>query len=306
MTSHSSPGSSSLPASGSQIAAELFKPLAPGRRIFTYLMTGIAFVFSIIALTPLFSILYKILLEGLPNLSPVVFTSLPAPVGMQGVTDGFANALQGTLIMVGLASLVSIPIGILTAIFLTEFLTRGSLFGDLMRFSVQVLSGVPSIVVGVFTYAILVLTTKTFSAIAGSFALGIVMLPIVVLTTEEALKLVPVSQRLASSALGATRFQTISQVVLPAAMPGITTGVLLAVARAAGETAPLIFTALFSLSWPEGLNQPTPSLSVLIYNYAVSAFAQQNRMAWTASVVLVGLVLLTNILSRVATRKRME
>lgn len=305
MTAHSSPSPNPLLASGKQIAAELLTPLNPSRRIFSTVMTGVAFVFSIIALTPLFSILYKILLEGLPNLSPVVFTSLPAPVGMQGVTDGFANALQGTLIMVGIASLISIPIGILTAIFLTEFLTRGSWFADLMRFSVQVLSGVPSIVVGVFTYAILVLTTKTFSAIAGSFALGIVMLPIVVLTTEEALKLVPVTQRLASSGLGATRFQTIFKVVLPAALPGITTGVLLAVARSAGETAPLIFTALFSLSWPEGLNQPTPSLSVLIYNYAVSAFAQQNRMAWTASVVLVGLVLLTNILSRVATRKRM-
>ncbi len=305
MSTNVSAQSSSLSPSGSQLAAEFMTPLATSRVMFTYIMTAIAFVFSIIALTPLFSILYKILSEGLPNLSLTVFTSLPAPVGMEGVTDGFANALLGTLMMVSLASIVSIPIGILTALFLTEFLTRGSWGSDVLRFSIQVLSGVPSIVVGVFTYAVLVLTTKTFSAIAGSVALAIVMLPIVTLTTEEALKLVPVPQRLASSGLGATRFQTIFQVVLPAALPGITTGVLLAVARSAGETAPLIFTALFSLSWPEGLTQPTPSLAVLIYNYAVSAFAQQNKMAWTASVVLVGLVLLTNILSRLATRKRM-
>jgi phosphate transport system permease protein len=300
------PESSRQPIPGHLLAAELTTPLAPRRMIFTYVMTAIAFVFSLIALTPLFSILYKILVEGLPNLKPEVFTSLPAPVGMEGVTDGFANALLGTLIMVGIASVVSIPIGILTALFLTEFLTRGSAVSDVLRFSVQVLSGVPSIVVGVFTYAILVLTTKTFSAFAGSFALAIVMLPIVTLTTEEALKLVPVSQRLASAGLGATRFQSIFKVVLPAALPAITTGVLLAIARASGETAPLIFTALFSLTWPEALNQPTPSLSVLIYNYAVSAFAQQNKMAWTASVVLVGLVLLTNVLSRLATRKRMK
>jgi phosphate transport system permease protein len=274
--------------------------------VFSYLMTVIAFVFAFIAIVPLFSILLKIIVEGLPNFSWQVFTTLPAPVGMEGVPDGFGNAIWGTLTMVALASLVSIPIGILTAIFLSEFSRKGSPLADALRFVVQVLSGVPSIVVGLFAYAVIVLRTGGFSALAGSLALAVVMLPIVILTTEEALKLVPVSQRLASAGMGATRFQTVFRVVIPIALPGITTGVLLAVARAAGETAPLIFTALFSQNWPEGLLNPSPSLSVLIYNYASSPFLQQNQMAWTASVVLVTLVLLTNILSRIATRKRMK
>jgi phosphate transport system permease protein len=280
--------------------------MAPARMIFSYLMTGLAFILSAIALLPLFSILAKILIEGLPNFSWDVFTALPAPVGMEGVIDGFGNAIVGTLVMVALASVVSIPIGVLTAIFLSEFSSKGSFTSNALRFIVQVMSGVPSIVVGVFAYALIVVNTKSFSAIAGGLALAVVMLPIIVLTTEEALKLVPVSQRLASAGLGATRFQTIFRVVVASAIPGITTGVLLAVARAAGETAPLIFTALFSLNWPEGLTEPTPSLSVLIYNYASSAFVQQNKMAWTASVVLVTLVLIANILSRLATRQRLK
>ncbi|HAZ46907.1 MAG TPA: phosphate ABC transporter, permease protein PstA, partial [Cyanobacteria bacterium UBA11371] len=143
-----------------------------------------------------------------------------------------------------------------------------------------------------------------FSALAGGFALSILMLPVVALTTEEALKLVPISQRLASSALGATRFQTTFKIVVATALPGVTTGILLAVARAAGETAPLVFTALFSDNWPDGLFNPTPSLSVLIYNYANSPFPEQNNLAWTASVVLVSLILLISVASRMVTRRR--
>jgi len=284
---------------------DLRDPLALGRVIFTNVMNFVAFSLTGLALLPLFAILLEILRKGLPNLTWQTLVSLPAAVGEEGVANGFANAIQGTILMVGIASLISIPFGVLTAIFLSEF-GKGSKVAATVRFVATVLSGVPSIVVGVFAYAIIVLAPacKGFSAIAGSVALAVIMLPIVVLTTEEALKLVPVPQRLASSALGCGSFQTTFRVVVAGALPGITTGVLLAVARAAGETAPLIFTALFSQTWPEGLkcNSPTPSLSVMIYNYASSPFQEQNRLAWTASVVLVGIVLLVNILSRFAIR----
>lgn len=286
---------------------DLNSPLPLIRRLFSVGMTTLAFGLAAIALLPLGAILIEILKQGLPNLSGEVFVSLPAPIGMEGVDNGFGNAILGTLIMVGLASLISVPVGMLAAIFLSEFRQKAALT-DTIRFIVTVLSGVPSIVVGVFAYGVIVFTSKQFSAIAGSFALAVVMLPIVVLSTEEALKLVPISQRLASSALGASRLQTTLRVVVAAALPGITTGILLAIARAAGETAPLIFTALFSQNWPDplpgGLFSPMPSMSVLIYNYANSPYIEQNQMAWTASLVLVGLVLVTSVISRLVTRQR--
>jgi phosphate transport system permease protein len=292
---------------GLSTADELDRPLSGIRTAFSYGMTAIAFGFTALALLPLMSILIKILWSGLPRLGWDSFTELPAPMGDTG-PNGFANAIQGTVLMVSLASLLSIPIGIATAIYLSEFGRNNGLARGI-RFVANILSGVPSIVVGVFAYAVVVITTKQFSALAGGFALALIMLPIVTLATEEALKLVPTAQRLASSALGANAFQTTFKVVVAAALPGITTGVLLAVARAAGETAPLLFTALFSQNWLESnfltaLRSPTPSLSVLIYNNAMSPFPEQNQMAWTASVVLVGLVLMINLLSRIATRKR--
>ncbi|NJN59889.1 MAG: phosphate ABC transporter permease PstA [Leptolyngbyaceae cyanobacterium SL_5_9] len=284
---------------------DLSQPLPPVRQLFSYAMTAIAFLFTGLALLPLFAILIEILRQGLPNLSLETLVSLPAPVGVTDQPNGFANAIVGTLIMVGLASLVSIPIGVMTAIYLTEF-GKGGAIANSIRFIATVLSGVPSIVVGVFAYGVIVLTTKSFSAIAGSFALAVLMLPVVVLSTEGALNLVSNSQRLASAALGSSRFQTTWRVVLLSALPGITTGVLLAVARAAGETAPLIFTALFSQNWFSGLQNPTPSMSVLIYNYANSPYVEQTSLAWTASVVLVLMILLINILSRLVTRNRLD
>lgn len=282
--------------------SDLTRPLPVVRQVFNHGMTVLAFLLTGLALLPLFSLVIEILKQGLPNLKWEVFTSLPAPQGLEGVPNGFGNAILGTLIMVGLAALVSIPIGILTAIYLAEF-GRGRV-PEIVRFIVTVLTGVPSIVVGVFAYAVIVFSTKRFSGLAGSFALAVVMLPIIVLSTEEALKLVPKTQRLASAALGGSRFQTVFRVVFLSALPGITTGLLLAIARAAGETAPLIFTALFSQNWPTGLLDPMASLSVMIYNYAQSPFVEQNQMAWTASLVLLSLVLVTNVLSRLATRKR--
>lgn len=283
-------------------ALELTKSLPVGRQLLSQGMTTIVFLGTAIALLPLLAILIKILWEGVPHLKWDVLTSLPAPVGLEGVPNGFANAIQGTVIMVSIATLISIPIGLLTAIYLSEFGKQHPLAQG-VRFLIMVLSGVPSIVVGVFAYAVIVLNFK-FSALAGSFALAVIMLPIVVLTSEEALKLVPMQQRLASAALGASPFQT-TRTVVATALAGITTGVLLAVARAAGETAPLIFTALFTQGWSQGLLQPAPSLSVMIYNYANSAYVQQNQLAWSASVILVGMVLLTNLFSRFITRKRL-
>jgi phosphate transport system permease protein len=253
--------------------------------------------------------LQEVHLFGLPAPLPEVLVSLPAPEGIENRANGFANAIVGTLMMVGIAVLFSVPFGVMTGIFLSEF-SKGSAVANYIRFIIVILSSVPSIVVGVFAYGVIVLTTKGASAIAGGFALSVIMLPIVALSTEEALKLVPTSHRLASAALGGGRFQTTFRIVLTSALPGITTGVLLAVARAAGETAPLIFTARSTQFWPklslQGLLEPTPSLSVLIYNYASSPYKQQNQLAWTASIVLIGLVLLSSILSRQVTRKRLK
>ncbi|MCU0548310.1 MAG: phosphate ABC transporter permease PstA [Leptolyngbya sp. Prado105] len=289
-----------------RLEEQLTKPLSIDRQFFSYGMSAIAVIFSLLALLPLLSVLFEILRQGLPSLKWEVFTSLPAPAGDISVPNGFANAIQGTLLMVSLASLMSVPFGILIAIYLSEIGKAGAI-AQTVRFVMSILSAVPSIVVGVFAYAVIVLSTilgyRGFSALAGSFALAVIMLPIITLSTEEALKLVPNYQRLASAALGANSIQTVCKIVLTSALPSITTGVLLAIARAAGETAPLIFTALFSQSWVEKILNPAPSLSVMIYNYSSSAFPEQTQLAWTASLVLLGIVTVTNLLSRLITRK---
>lgn len=288
---------------------ELSQPLAWNRVLMSNVMYGIAFLLTGIALLPLLAILLEIVRRGFPHFKWIMLVALPAPVGLDNLPNGFANAIVGTLILVTIATLFSVPVGVLTAVFLTEF-GRGTKVAKLIRFTANVLSGVPSIVVGIFGYGVVVLSTiagyRGFSALAGGFSLSVIMLPIIILTTESALQLVPVTLRLASSALGSNRFETTFRVIIPAALPAITTGILLAVARASGETAPLIFTALFSQGWPTGLLSPTPSLSVLIYNYAGSPFLEQNNLAWTASLVLVTLVLLVNILSRLVTRSRLK
>jgi phosphate transport system permease protein len=191
----------------------------------------------------------------------------------------------------------------MTGIFLAEF-GQANPTAHVVRFISNILTGVPSIVVGMFAYGVIVLVTKGFSAIAGGFALAVIMLPIIALTTEEALKLIPTSQRLASAALGGTRFQTTFRVVVTAAIPGITTGISLAVARAAGETAPLIFTALFSQNWSEGVLTPTASLPVLIFNLYNNPDPQINQLVWTTSIILLSLVLCFSLLSRLVTSKR--
>jgi phosphate transport system permease protein len=262
-------------------------------------MTVLSGACLVITLVPLFAVMIYVTIKGFNRLNLDLFTQLPPSAGMQG--GGIANAIAGTLIMVGIAVAISVPIGVFGAVYLSEF--SSIQVARWIRFATNVLSGVPSIIVGIFAYGIIVLTTKQFSAFAGGVALSVLMLPIVVRTTDEALQIVPPDVRWASVGVGASNHQTVLRVVLPAALPAIITGLTLAIARAAGETAPLIFTALFTFFWPQGLFEPAPSLAVLVYNFASVPYASQQELAWAASLILVLLVLLTSILARWATRK---
>jgi phosphate transport system permease protein len=284
----------------SPVAAKLTTPLSPLRTLFDRGMTVLAFTLTLIGILPLISVLWNILSKGFPGLTADIFTK-------EVIDDGFANAIVGTLTMVGIGSLLSIPIGIATGIYLAEY-DPSSKINRNIRFLITILTGVPSIVVGIFTYDIIVLTTKQlfdvkFSAIAGGVALGIIMLPIIALTTEEVLKLVPPTFRLASSGLGGNRFQTISRVILPTALPAISTGVLLAIARASGETAPLIFTALFAQNWTQNLLSETASLPVLIFNLYENSEPAKNQLVWTASLFLLGIVLAINLPTRLLSNR---
>ncbi|HHP7232847.1 MAG TPA: phosphate ABC transporter permease PstA [Xenococcaceae cyanobacterium] len=284
-------------------SGSLKKNLTSRRNLFGLFMSGLAGLFTFMAIVPLIIILSYLLSKGISSLRLAVFTELPPPPLVDG--GGFGNAIIGTIIMVGIGALISVPIGVMAAIYLSEF-SQGQL-ADWIRFATNVLSGVPSIIIGVFAYSSIVLTTRTYSAWAGGFALAILMLPIIVRTTDEALKLVPQEVRQASIGVGANRYQTVLQVVLPAAIPAIITGVTLAVARAAGETAPLLFTALFTQFWPSWSNnlfEPTASLAVLVYNFAIVPYQNQQELAWAAAFILVVLVLLTSIISRIATSRR--
>lgn len=288
-------------AASQSLAQRLKRSPSSPRTLFSSVMTGIAFLCAALALLPLIAVLSYVLINGFSSLSLNLFTQLPPPPLTKG--GGFGNAFIGTLITVGIASLISIPFGIMAAIFLSDF-ARDSRIANWIDFFTNVLSGVPSIVVGVFAYALVVLTTGTFSAVAGGVALAVLMLPTIVRTAAEALESVPSEIRQAAIGLGATRFQTTAGIVLPAAIPAIVTGVMLAVARAAGETAPVIFTALFSQFWNRGIWEPTATLSVLVFNFATVPYKNQQALAWAGSLVLVLLVLIASILSRWATRRK--
>jgi phosphate transport system permease protein len=260
------------------------------------LLTGLCIGLSLLTLVPLFSIVVLVIQNGLPLISANLFTQLPPAPGLDG--GGFGNAILGTLVMVGISLLFSVPLGILAAIFVNEYASTSRLAGA-VRFVAKLLTGIPSIICGVFAFAAVVMTTHKFSALAGGIALAILILPTILLTAEQALMGVPYAFREASFGVGATPFQTIWRIVLPEAMPAIMTGVMLAVARAAGETAPVLFTALFSQNWIKGIMEPTASLSVLIYNFASLPYAYHIKLAWSASLVLVALVTITNILAQV-------
>jgi phosphate transport system permease protein len=283
-------------------AVNLKKSPTSPRTLFSSIMTWLAFACGVLALIPLFAVMAYVLLNGFSSLRPGVFFELPPAPGLPG--GGFGNALVGTMITVGLAALFSIPFGVIGAIYLSEF-GRDTQLAEWISFFTNVLSGVPSIVVGAFAYATVVLTTGTFSAVAGGVALAVLMLPTIVRTATEALEAVPRDYRQAAIGLGATKIQTTLWVVLPAAIPTILTGVMLAIARAAGETAPVLFTASFSRYWNTTLFQPTATMSRLVFDFATSPFKSQQQLAWAGSLVLVALVLITSILSRVlVTRKK--
>jgi phosphate transport system permease protein len=245
-------------------------------------------------------VLYYVTARGIGGINLDFFTELPKPVGESG--GGMANAIVGTLKLVFLACALGIPPGVLAGVYLAEF--GHGRFGKMVRFSADVMSGVPSITVGIFVYALVVLTTKQFSALAGGIALAILMLPTVTRTTEELLKLVPESLREAALGLGLPKWRATLRVMLRTAAPGIATGVMLAVARVAGETAPLLFTAFNNRFWSSGLTEPTASLPVNIYTYAVSPYEEWHRQAWAAALVLLLLVLVLNISARLLVRSR--
>jgi phosphate transport system permease protein len=271
---------------------EIHRPLAPGRSWFDRGMTILSYSLTILALLPLLSLTWEILARGFGSVNWHTLTK-----DLVSEPTGFGNAIAGTLMIVLIAAIFALPIGIITAIYLSEF-GKQTPIAQVVRFAVRIISAVPSIVMGVFAYAVLVISLGKPSALAGSFALAILMLPMVILAVEEALKLIPSAQRAASAALGAGQMHTTMRVVVAPALPGITTAALLAIARAAGETAPLIFTAQFSQNYPDGLLNPSPSLFVLIYNFSNSPDVAQQQLAWGAALVLLMLVLVLNVGAR--------
>lgn len=263
------------------------------------ILTGIAGLFSLIAVIPLIAVLAFVLLKGISVIRPMMFIELPPPPGLSG--GGIGNALIGTLLVTGISCLFSIPVGVGGGIYLAEY-SGNNKFSAFVRFGTNVLAGVPSIIAGVFIYGLIVATRilfgNSYSAVAGGLALSVLMLPTIIKTTDEGLKLVPQELRWGSLGVGASKFVTTMKVVLPSAVAPIATGVVLAIARSAGETAPLIFTALFSPFWPEGVFKPIATMSVLIYNFAIMPYDAQVTLAWAASFVLVILILGMNLLAR--------
>ncbi len=265
-------------------------------RVMTYLCLGALLV----AIAPLASVLGYVTLRGASSVTWDFFTHLPAPVGEAG--GGMANALVGTLLLVALASCVGIPIGIFGGLYLSEL--GGGRFGWWVRFTADVLNGIPSIVIGVFIYALVVVPARHFSGIAGGIALGVMMIPLVMRTTEEMVKLVPASLREASYALGIPWRVTALRVTLRTATAGVLTGIMLAVARILGETAPLLFTAFNNPFWSFRMDQPIASMTVQLYNYAISPYDDWHRQAWAAALVLMMLTLVLNVAARTAGRRR--
>jgi len=264
------------------------------RKLVNIIMLSLTGVCALFTVSVLIFILGYLLWYGGKSLNWAFFTNLPVPVGETG--GGMANAIVGSGKLLLLASLVGIPIGLLTGIYLAEF--GGQTFSFFVRYTTDLLNGVPSIVIGIFAYTIIVIPMKHFSAFAGGMALGVMMIPIAVRTTEEALRGVPRMLREGALALGASKWKTVATVVMPAAIRGIVTGVMLTLARVAGETAPLLFTAFSNRFWSSGWNQPIASLPVMIYTYAIAPYDDWHRQAWAAGLVLLGLVLVANIGAR--------
>lgn len=265
------------------------------RRFKDRCMTAVICLLSLIAIIPLFMIFYHIVVNGISSLNLNFFTKLPAPLGE---TDGgMGNCILGSLILISIASLVAVPIGIFGGIYLSEY--KNERIAGTFRWVVDLMMSMPSIVIGLFVYTSIVIPTHSFSALAGGAALGLLMLPIVAKTTEEVLKLTPLHVREAGLALGLSRWRVILYIVLRGKKSAVVTGVVLALGRIAGETAPLLVTAFGNRNWPNSLMEPTPSLPVQIYNYAISPYDDWHRQAWAGALTLVVLIFFINILTRV-------
>jgi phosphate transport system permease protein len=264
------------------------------RKIVNVVMLSLTGLCALFTVSALFFILGYLVYYGGKSLNWEFFVNLPAPVGESG--GGMANAIVGSGKLLLLASLVGVPIGLLGGVYLAEF--GGMTFSFVVRYTTDLLNGVPSIVMGIFAYTIIVIPMKHFSAFAGGMALGVMMIPIAVRTTEESLRAVPGVLREGALALGASKWKTVATVVVPAAIRGIVTGIMLTLARVAGETAPLLFTAFSNHFWSSGWNQPIDTLPVMIYTYAVGPYDDWHRQAWAAGLVLLGLVLVANIGAR--------
>jgi phosphate transport system permease protein len=269
------------------------------RKALSNAVVGLCGAAVLLALVPLFFVFFYVVQQGFSSLSWDFFTKMPKPVGETG--GGMANAIVGTLILIAIAGAIAIPVGIVAGVYLSEYGKRK--FASLVRFTADILNGVPSIVIGIFAYGLAVLPVKHFSALAGGLALSFMMVPIITRTTEELLNLVPGSLREGSLALGATRARAAFSVMVPAALPGIMTGILVALARIAGETAPLLFTAFNNRFFTTSLRQPISSLTVQVYTYAISPYEDWHRQAWAGALVLVAVVFVFSLLARVVTRR---
>jgi phosphate transport system permease protein len=269
------------------------------RRAVSHVIMALCGASVLVALIPLALILFYVVSRGLSSLNLAFFTQMPKPVGESG--SGMANAIVGSLIVTGLGALFAIPIGIVSGIYAAEY--AGTRLSAATRFAADTLNGVPSIVIGVFAYSIAVLPFRRFSAAAGGVALGIMMLPLIMRTTEELLRLVPSSLKEGALALGATRARAVFTVVVPAALPGILTGILLALARIAGETAPLLFTSLNNRFFSTDVRQPISTLTVQVFTYANSPYEDWHRQAWAGALVLVAVVFTFSALARVVTAR---
>lgn len=272
---------------------------AKRRKARSFVMTFLVGVASGLAVMPLFFVFVFVLKNGFPAFDWNFFTSLPAPMGQTG--GGMANALLGSIIMVAAASLIAIPLGVLVGVLLAEYTLDQ--FPKVVRFAVDLLIGMPSIVIGLFAYALIVMPMKSFSGWAGAFALMMIMLPPIAKSTEEVLRLVPISVREAGLALGLSRWRVSLFVVLKGQRSAVTTGIMLALARAGGETAPLLFTAFGNQFWAKSMSQPMPSLPVQIYNYAISPFPDAHRQAWAGACLLLLLMFIVNLSSRLLTMR---
>jgi phosphate transport system permease protein len=275
--------------------------VSASRRRLTNVAVGTATAIAAgLVVLPLLLILAFLLYQGAAAVNVDFFTHVPKPVGEEG--GGMANAIVGSLVLVGLASCLGLPVGLLGGVYLAE--SRDRRLPWIARFLADVLNGVPSIVIGIFAYGLLVLPFRRFSAIAGGFALAVIMLPIVVRTSEELVRLVPSSLREAALALGIPEWKVLLRVVLPTARAGIVTGVMVSIARVAGETAPLLFTAFGNRFWHQRLDEPIAALPLQIFAYAISPYDDWHRQAWAGALVLIGIVLVVSLAARVATSGR--